>query len=147
MSAFFRPWRRRIGVLTLLIAMVFMALWLRSIRTEDVVSMKTRNGRFEYLLISSNSDLRVWRWKTLLHWPNPWYGQFVKWQARASSSIPAIDIEEPFQHWILFGISSESGPERHTGRDGTGLRIPYWLIVLHLTLISTSLFLSKSRQP
>jgi len=100
MSAFFRPWRRRIGVLTLLIAMVFMALWLRSIRTEDVVSMKTRNGRFEYLLISSNSDLRVWRLEDALTLAESlvWSicqmasaSQFINTGNRYRGTFPALD--------------------------------------------------------
>lgn len=37
MSEYFKPWRRKIGVLTLLIASMFTAGWIRSSTVEDEI--------------------------------------------------------------------------------------------------------------
>ena len=44
MGSFFQGWRRKIGLMTLLLALVFMSGWVRSFITGDFVTFPARNS-------------------------------------------------------------------------------------------------------
>ena len=49
MSSFFRGWRRKIGVVTLLMACVFMAGWTRSMVADDIAYVRTSELHYEFV--------------------------------------------------------------------------------------------------
>jgi hypothetical protein len=111
MREFFRGWRRKIGVMPLVVACAFMAGWVRSQALFDQIAARGN-------LFLSNGGCVVWDWKG-------WGG--------SDSSITDwySNMATPFdEDWYL-------------GSDG--VRLPYWAIVIPLTLLSAHLLLSKPR--
>ena len=41
MGDFFRGWRRKIGLLSLVLALLFMGVWVRSLSVMDVINVRT----------------------------------------------------------------------------------------------------------
>ena len=159
MGDFFKPWRRRFGLVTLAMACMFMAAWVRSMSVEDVLKFPTAEG-FRFFCTSEHeriswgkmtgpeserSDKRVTRWKCLsgridLH----------------SGIDPTNTSDHKFYHyehdwkWDWCGFYFAEGHGKLTGPcPSTRLRlyvIPYWSIVIPLTVISFWLLLSKPRK-
>lgn len=120
---YFKPFRRKIGLLTLMMACVFMAGWGRSDKITDFVAVCDLNGTIS-VVESSESEISFYR--TLdpppLNSPLIWADS----RNRHNSRIPILDP-----------LEGETFP--------SGWAIPYWSIVLPLTLLSAYLLLSKSR--
>ena len=111
MGDFFKPWRRKIGIVTLMLACVFAAGWVRSQYKADVFIMplnESSNG-----VISSRNGEIQWATAEFNH------------------------IGKPYEPDGLTELKNLP----------TVLRsVPYWPIVIPLTLLSAWLLLSKPRQ-
>jgi hypothetical protein len=150
MGEFFRGWRRRVGVVTLLMACVFLAGWVRSGMMNDFLATDRSNAT--YRLGSYGGILNFIREKSPAT-----FGRFLE----LSSFEAKGDKHELWAKWI-----SWDGHEVHWQWDcgqfhigagtiiGTGTMkttrvesriLPYWSIVVPLTLISLWLLLSRSR--
>jgi hypothetical protein len=140
MGNYFKPWRRKIGVVTLVLACVFLGLRLRSLRMADTVaflhagsskSLRSFDGRLEWhddLWISGNMPQPVrWQSMTLSHYQ--WIWSIEKDTARLN-----VDVARQF------GSSQRELVQ-------IAFMVPYWSITIPLTMMSAWLLLSKLRRP
>jgi len=136
MYEFFKGWRRKIGVVTLMMACVFMAGWVRSQFCGDVVTFNDNVQRSCGTLASGdnvllfaltlNSDLHV-----VLRLPDV----LVMTPNEIRDELDQEDIQ---WSWRLFGI--RHGVQSEQNRIWV---VPYWIIVFPLTLFSAYLLLVK----
>lgn len=143
MGNYFKPLRRKIGVLTLVIACMFAAGWLRSYSYIDIVASSV--GGTKLVFMSGSQKLR-------LIFPGERMLQMV-----ATIQDPE---GERINGWIIagapwetkkFSVRSEAGRIVKVNsldvKQEQFLLIPFWSIVLPLTLLSAWLLFSKPRQP
>ena len=169
MPTYFKPLRRKIGVLTLVIACVFMSLWLRSFVVADVFR-KTIGTRFavgeaagqygivQYSCVSANGILYCNREANLFR-----DDEFGK-----ATFESILQMAPPNTTWTRHQGASRnkdallgmSYPVLKRGFSGFGihwnkfrrsfqmemLKVEYWSIVVPLTLLSSWLLLSKPRK-
>ena len=144
MGEFFKPVRRKIGVVTLVTAGVFMAGWVRSGSEFASVCVSVRNSLF--IITSSNgsvgcyefrgSDISGLKSTPFPSWGKPFLGDFPEW------------ANNPLITWRLrglgFGVSQK--PLQIGGHEVSVKLVPYWSITIPLTLLSAFLILSKPRK-
>jgi len=157
MGSYFKPWRRKIGVVTLLMACLFAVGWVRSMSVEDVLKFPSAEG-FRFFCTSEHeriswgemtgpeserSDKRVTRWK--------WLSGRINLHSGIDPTNTSDNKFYHFEHdwkWDLCGFYFAEGHGKLTGPcPSTRLRlnvIPYWSIVLPLTLLSAFLLLLKA---
>lgn len=152
MRDFFHGWRRKTGAATLVLACVFMAGWVRSHSIADVVVIPSTD--FTENEVSSAHGLIQWQ---TTHWAEGMPMGSFHFRAIQLSKWD-FDIGE--ERHITLSIVCEKKPSRtsicgflfatYSDDDGTlfaRLRVvPYWSIVLPITLLSACLLLSKPRQ-
>ena len=142
MREFFRSWKRKVGVVTLVMACVFMAGWVRSNSLQDVVTFQSGEQAAEYLM-SIDGNLVLERVKT--RGPSK---TDTKWFI---NKLPIWfgSLKSPDVHWHWrcqgFGIG-EVTTDRLTGTRSTLWSIPYWSLVAPLTMLSAYLLLTKPRR-
>lgn len=123
----FHGWRRKAGLVTLVIAVVLLVEWMRSLIAVDVVRfcILNRNYRLE------SRDVGV----LFTSWDVPIYHR------PQTLSFDSFNIEEPSDLAEDIAILY-----RLTRNDRPNIRIiPYWHFVLAPTLISAYLLLWKHR--
>jgi hypothetical protein len=127
---YFTPWRRKFGVLTLVMACVFAAGWVRSISIEDQIQIKPpdRWHRFLHVFESSHS---VISWVAL----DMQFGE-IQWQ----SAPVGADRETMLLEWF------PQYAERREKKYVKNWEVPYWSIVIPLTLLSAWLLLIDPRK-
>ena len=127
MGEFFRGWRRKVGCVTLLMACVFMSAWVRSMMIGDFLHRTgTGNGFIE--AESSNGFLIWW-----------------------SSSKPLFTKQPPPLCWVTGNLSNslkiqEQWPLIRQFGNRSFVAVPYWSVVIPLTLLSAYLLFSKPRK-
>jgi len=138
MGEFFRGWRRKIGVVTLIMSLAFMGGWVRSNFVADIAQMFTpsvgqrltmqTHGRCILIEISRSSEQR-------------------SYANGGSSSLEASAAEDSEPYW-LFGVRECHGETVEGIRfiRGYVLIMPFHAIVVPLTLVSAYLLLSKPRK-
>ena len=144
MREFFKPWRRKLGLLTLMMACVAMAAWIRSEAIEDNLvlggswshdlsypHLDSYRGGLNWYLSSAQLDQEGWHsvplgpdvsGDPLRRYTNP---HEIKWR------------------WLWFGF--DAGKMNFGEAIVSWCRIPYWSIVLPLTALSAFLLLTKPR--
>jgi hypothetical protein len=137
MGDYFKPWRRKIGVVTLVMACVFTAAWVRSQTLRDRISLGKHS-------VQSYSGGVAWMQ----------YTRFI--QATLSIDTDLVEhyrndeakIDKQLRWWRCGFENYEQ--EYHIATMGTGVvlvwRVLYWPIVIPLTLLSAFLLLSKPRK-
>ena len=143
MGKFFKPLRRKVGVLTLLIACLFAAGWVRSLSTSDAILIPLTKS--EFIRLDSRSGRFSW---------NKVYNAQVtipKIIWRADAIVPT-DEDVVFDHshyiyeWRWQWGTIDAG-RVHSPGDGRVrakyVILPYWFITIPLALISAFLLLSK----
>ena len=132
-----KPWRRKIGVLTLVVACLCMAGWMRSFITFDASSapsgqlISADGGIYGELSVEIPLDFRFSYAST---------GANVK--GRDYYNDP--NMVRKFWHWRFLGFAYGFQP---AVREQAILFIfPYWSLVFPLTMLSAWLLLSKPRQ-
>lgn len=155
MQEFFRGWKRKIGVVMLLTACTFMVGWVRSQRAFDIVSFpivpSVSNGIGSGTLLSWRRGI-LWvprpkkigsrgsmlpRWKTL----DPSIARELVLDLDGLLESPSIRWR-----WKWQGIGMGELIEEPGTSNVWHFLIPYWSIVLPLTLLSAWLLLSKPRR-
>jgi len=139
MGDFFKPWRRKIGVVTLVLACLFMAGWVRSHFYVDLVRIESHQLR------SVGSMLM---WVKFGDW-----NEFNNFSSKADfwETDNAKDVG-----WLYLRLNGADdwkfcGFKFGNGFGHNGLRflhywvVPYYAVVLPLTLLSAYLLLSKPR--
>ena len=127
MGDYFKPWRRKFGLLTLVTACVFAVAWVRSISVVDsvrcrlipAVSLRLHSGEI-YCFLTSNPRISQ---------TDP----MVSCSSDKASSWGKLEFEG---QWGSLGFGFIQQPGRMT------VGMPYWSIVVPLTLISAWLLLS-----
>jgi hypothetical protein len=140
MRDFFRGWKRKFGVLTLLLACALMAGWVRSLAATDLIQGQ-RSNQAKYSFTSSSGSL-AWRWANLNL--SPGEARYPKWIVEPRNTW--FYLSDDSVTWHLRGLGFGIGIRtQEDGSYSTFKVIPYWAIVVPLTLLSAWLMLSKPR--
>jgi hypothetical protein len=151
MPDYFKPWRRKIGMVTLAMACVFMMGWVRSFQIFDVFDIP--GGNVYNQILSCNSSL-VWQ-STGSHFANNFTFDWRTEHAQGFLTIAKhselcklrnhVDQMECRFNWMGFA----SFDRLQTGINAKPWKVvwfvPYWSIVIPLTLLSAWSLLSKPR--
>ena len=153
-------WKRRMGVVTLPLALLLIVAWMRSFVVRDKIFI---HSRFPVLYVASKDGQLSWE----RHSPLILEAPSDSVSAKALKDGPHNDWEPWEIHWnwrreccgFLFGsgilsLSLDKFPpeERRWRIEPPPKRlvdvwmIPYWSIVIPLTLLSVRLLFSKPRQ-
>ena len=151
MREFFRSWRRKVGVVTLAMACVFMVVWVRSELTYD--SVFVNRGKVSYRILTHDSAFTFLRFQStsrefafdpLPVWTSTDFGDRKR--------MPFDDMQGMDIDWRVdcFGFHFGAGlsKDRLKLEPDAYLNIavvPYWSITIPLTLISLWLLLFKPR--
>ena len=160
MGDFFKPWRRKIGVATLLMACVLMAGWIRSPTGRD--RLRFPIDTLNYHDIASFGGGLLWERVYLVQpiklnavestYASALFSEFattfVDTQMNLTSGIQEGGGQRFEWRWRCCGFDAgEIGEDGALGKfRGTFWFISYWSIVLPLTFISAFLLLTKPRQ-
>jgi hypothetical protein len=144
---FFKGWRRKAGCVTLVLSCLFMVGWARSHRFIDGFGFHP--NRETVALIASFRGRTIW---ILMHNLNGYVPSPESFYS--SRELDPSGTYEPFStrdaswHWHCRLGGFEMGRMNGLGIvcDQTVLMVPYWSIVIPLTLLSPWLLLSKPRQ-
>lgn len=146
MGMFFHGWRRKTGLVTLVMACVCMGGWLRSFSFMDQLRIPDHRRQQIHVFHSLNGALRWIRIEQgaepddVLFTPN-WMvvSRKTKPQAFASDNrfIPETNCRF---HWAGFGAADLSS-NAPAGSFPTIVWFPYWSIIMPLTMISAWLLL------
>ena len=146
MAWLFQGWRRKIGVVTLVLACAFAGAWVRSINHLDMIDINhTRKkgkpansaivsacGKFAIIpgtqfmiyMQTTSPPIHIKLCKNITIWH--FTADRVKWTSMAANSVG------------IYEHNSDPRPLINM--------IPYWICVLPFTLLSAYLLLSKPRQ-
>jgi len=133
MGEFFKGWRRKMGVLTLVMACVFAAGWVRSQETADSIYIVVCHR--EYCFSSETGQLGISEFDDEPDYP--WEYPLIR------SSVARHDVDIPQQPFFFKYVRDEG----MYSPPFSGIRVSYSPIVLPLTLLSAYLLLVKPRHP
>ena len=147
MGSFFRGWRRKIGTATLLLACVFTFGWIRSQTMTDEIGVLCRTTSYFFLsddsrIAWSSCSGTYYREHSINHGPWPFSFQTRRSRPREIMNVwSQFDVEWSTQwHGFWYGRSAVRGMRI--------LVVPYWAVVLPLSVVSIYLFLGKrSEEP
>ena len=123
MGDYFKGWRRKVGLLTLLLACVFMGGWVRAETVSDVV-------RFDF----GRRQHRAFTIRNRIHWAS-YESQCKYWDCPI-----AWATTDPFDFSIFFTLSEITPVKEYRAWE-----LPYLTAILPLTLLSFFLLLTKPR--
>ena len=140
MGEYFKPWRRKFGVLTLLVACVFAAGWVRSLQIADILQVRldTNVQSFGGYVVLATS------WPTF-QTENP-VRRYPIWITVAVRDCWLTVTNDNLGPWAFDAFGFRMRTQLH--QIGAAVRyymVPYWSIVLPLTVLSAYLLLSKPR--
>lgn len=151
MRDYFKPMRRKVGIATLVLACLFTAGWVRSLRTTDVFQRRMTDNTV-YFLVSNRSRL-YWQdvrevFPAQLSSPEPLAGGITLPSVR----LKRFHFERTADETNYFRVlTTESfsclldGSRIYPGLTLKAWMAPYWSIVLPLVVVSAWLLLSKFR--
>jgi hypothetical protein len=148
MGDFFKGWRRKIGLLTLVMACVFAAGWVRSLSIHDGVSIPMDSCMYS---LWSGRGVIAWGRQIVLDNPKTWVGAKIQWvwqgHLGTEDGLDTFGIERrSILGFEVFDIHCGIGDQIKNVHWVIWL-IPYWSVVIPLTLIALWLLLSKPRKP
>lgn len=123
MRDFFKPWRRKIGVVTLGMACAFAAMWVRSLFAHDSVGFPLNRSTVIGVLSASNSLIFCIQYREDIG--DKW--TVTKWATR----FDPLDVDGItwFAGLAGFGIGRVIPCQRTSGIDSMILTVPYWSLV------------------
>lgn len=153
MALYFKPLRRKLGVVTLAMGCVFLGGWMRSHFTWDHTWLRLSGTRSHYSL--NSVDGRLWYWKVVffreIDWGCGWIcpshfkgsGTDLNGAWKPLDALSGLELDWR-RDWAGFhcGTGNFSSGENVLVQDAT---VPYWSIVVPFTLLSAYLLLSKPR--
>lgn len=146
MLNYFQPLRRKVGLVTLLLACALVAGWMRSFETIDSVYYPEPGTGGGSSILESENGFFLW------YSTEPWWGTERQFPALFSRSIDTsskiMTSNEVKWSTRFFGFASGEiePPALLRGKLNRRLWvIPYWFIILPMTLLSGYLLLSKPR--
>lgn len=143
MREFFKPWRRKVGLVTLGMAFAFAGLLVRSVETQDTITIAlsksshihvlSANQHFVVLTIFDETyTMKFWGSNEINHGGPTRRG----WEIFTDASYFSSDFIPDFQ-LKLTRTTDANCDERFA--------ISYWFIVTPLTLLSVWMLLNKPR--
>ena len=133
MGAFFKGWKRKVGVLTLVMALILTRMWIRSASIGDELTFPIGTQWDD--CVASNNQCLVWgRYRPDFR---PAHRPFPQWR-----TIPPINWDDPPNSDVRWRYLGFGIVDRNNERLSY-LLIPYWSITIPLTLISAFLLLTK----
>ena len=130
MIDYFKPLRRKIGVVTLVVACVFAVGWVRSFSVADTIQLPME--KLTLHAIGSADSCIFWHSNR----GHPVEQHKFAWQS--------IELQPRWSFWSQWDWSI-LGLSRRNWETGGVLAISYYAIVVPLTLVSVWLLLSKPR--
>ena len=158
MGEYFHGWKRKLGVMTLAVACLFMAGWIRSFLVHDQIQIPSDaslkycvsyDGQFQWTAMSGTDLLtgidvakgpgRVTRYE----WFETPIGVFHK-------TPKGADPTEFNWRWHWYGFDLREAKWQTLFPLQAGCvqvyRVQYWIVVIPLTLVSAWLLMSKPRK-
>ena len=144
MDGFFHGWRRKFGVVTLVMACVLTALWVRSIAFWDIKKSGGDSAGRCYLVESDNGGVTLGQTEN----SRDAFAEFHCWSDPVSESNnqPPLSPELYTWRWKAMGFDFARLCSRNGSVNITYWTIPYWSLVIPLTFVSAFLLLSRPRQ-
>lgn len=142
MKEFFRSWRRRVGCITLMMALAIVALWMRGQFVGDliVVPSDTRGltfgtGYFGFGVEFSEVEVpsQAFSWRTF---PKPTFAEI----AEGDRYNAAVYGPNRYWRWGFSGLQMEKV------NDTRRIGVSHWWLIVPLTFLSAYLILWKPRQ-
>lgn len=134
MGDYFKPLRRKIGVVTLGIACLFVVGWVRSCGSNDWLRLVLREDKWS-LSITSESGLAEVRFDETC------------WNCESEFDSTALRPGKTSYRWWTFKFFWRGADVGANGGIVIYALLPYWSIVTPLTLMSSWLLLSRPRAP
>jgi hypothetical protein len=141
MRELFRGWRRKLGCVTLVMALMLMVGWIRSRVVHEGLGLQI-NEDTTYSLVSRDDTLHLLRFVAAEQEAGQQFFQWVS-QPRPANASYITDRPDTTWRWQAggFGLSDLALSEG----DFTVLTAPYWFPTGILTILSVWLLLSKPR--
>lgn len=145
---FFKPLRRKFGVVTLVMACVFACGWVRSVYISEVVSSLISDQTQVFM---NSTDGMFWCGRFIVHDPGYFSSQpTLRWVQYDDNKFNREDWELSW-YWCfsdggMVAHSSGTTPQNQQYDYFLVAMMPYWSIVIPMTLLSAYLLLSKPRQ-
>ena len=138
MSAFFKGWKKKIGVLTLVMACLAMAGWMRSLAVQDQICFRSRKHTMEFLQSFKNSISWHHFYNDSEAGPLLLSKCYNKWDAFPRFTDIRMSGDSDYFGFVMRTFSSNQA-------NGYLLQIPYWSLVLPLTALAAYLLLKKPK--
>lgn len=139
MREFYRGWKRKVGVVTLLVACVLTSAWIRSLSKEDEFRIPA-GKRTEIKLVAENGYLM---WLSLEFDSDNWVAKSREWNTfplQGNYLVGSDDFGWTLKyHDLGYGFH----PRGNDVAEATLWYLSYRSVVFPLTLLSAWLFLSK----
>lgn len=146
MLHFFHGWRRKVGVVALVMACGLASEWIRSQSSGDTLLF---HGRRQVHGIGSSRGELSWTTNWLTDGSNRPVFSRITWSSypilpRSAGFTP---IEDQIDHWRLSGYGFEFYKCHWTGSKQSAVvcTFPYWAITIPITVVSACLLVSKPR--
>jgi hypothetical protein len=155
MLTFFHGWRRKIGVLTMVMACVVSIGWIRSLVKFEAVELISNNRSFSLLFdngrlrwfYAHGEKARVEKWDIrflTFFRDEPYPGKYEIRRKRLSFVMGDFKLITGSELQLFYSdLVQSDGPEVLVNQIIA--QAPYWSIVLPLTLLSAYMLLSKAR--
>ena len=147
MGEFFKPSRRKLGLLTLLMALVIMAGWVRSSISRDWIAFDV--GKHWVVFGSDSQRLYCMvdyskNKKDGATWKVPSFGTAV---ISKNDSLAPASLDDSSRSWSWYWLGFSIWQKTYWDfYQSTLYVIPYLSVVIPLTLASAFLLLTKPRQ-
>jgi hypothetical protein len=151
MKAFFHGWRRKAGVVTLVMALALLLGWMRSHRVEDVISFRSGEKSQDAILVSEHRVIWArWYWRDGL--PRTGGSPTFRWSAERHSINPLMFFHRltPTSEGSLCGFEHARYVDRLNDDQESFVwsmwAASYWSLIVPLTLLAAYLILWKPRK-
>ena len=145
MREFFHGWRRKAGCVALAVACLIFGMWTRGYARCDSVDYHSKYSASTVTLGQGGVSWRRWTPSNSGHLSE----RSGQWDIDSYDATPRGDVGELSTHgavvwrWNWNGL--DFGESSHSSGWFLHYRIPYWCLVLPLTLLSAYLILWKPR--
>lgn len=146
MQEFFRGWKRKFGVVTLMMTCVFAVAWVRSLCLQDMLQFSSGKATMEYFASVDNS--LIWQRMHIVDPKVASMTMFHVWKDKYMSLDAHLERRAAQTSWYGLGFGVGQPPPQLQSDWGLRCRyciIPYWSLVIPLIWLSAWLLLSKPR--
>ena len=152
MGEYFKPLRRRIGVVTLVMACVFAGGWVRSLTMLDLFTVATSNNLWRFTIEDGIVEFSFYQRVS----GDPQLSQNSGWKSdsnvtpnggkiRSGPTTANLAMSDTKLEFYSFAYAAKYWVSPTFAMDMYFFVFPYWSIVIPLTLLSAWLLLSKPR--